>query len=119
MLQRERSDLAKAIELKAKIDNAKCDSKEQRQIFIDNFNSATTMMRVVASTFAKLAAVENAREKDLRQREMQVSDCAAAAADGGVGVCSRESDHAGHHSHWQVSRRQYERTDVVLGRCRS
>jgi hypothetical protein len=118
MLQRERSDLAKAIELKAKIDSAKSDSKEQRQIFNEHFNSATTMMRVVASTFAKLAAVENAREKDLRQREMQVSDCGGAAAAAGVCVCTGEREHIRHQSHSQVSC-HYERTDVVLGRCRS
>ncbi len=73
MLERERSDAAKAAELKAKIENAKCEAKEQKQTLKEHFESAATMMRVVASTFAKLAAVENARDKTQRQSEMQVS----------------------------------------------
>lgn len=72
MLQRDRVENAKALELKAKVDHAKCEAKEHKQSFKEHFDSATSMMRVVASTFAKLAAVENAREKDLRQREIQV-----------------------------------------------
>jgi uncharacterized membrane-anchored protein YhcB (DUF1043 family) len=78
MLERERADAAKAADLKAKIDNAKYEAKEQRQQVKEHFDSAATMMRVVASTFAKLAAVENARDKTLRQSEMQVSVDSAA-----------------------------------------
>jgi hypothetical protein len=70
MSERERADRAKAAELKAKVDAAKVESKEHKQTFKEHFDSATNMMRVVASTFAKLAAVENARENTLRQNEL-------------------------------------------------
>jgi hypothetical protein len=73
MLERQRSDAAKAADLKAKVENAKYEAKEQKQTLKEHYQSAATMMRVVASTFAKLAAVENARDKTLRQEEMQVT----------------------------------------------
>jgi hypothetical protein len=72
MLQRERADAAKAADLKAKVENARIEAKELKQTFKEHFDSAATMMRVVASTFAKLAAVEKAREKSLQQSEMEV-----------------------------------------------
>jgi len=73
MLQRDRAEIAKAVELKAKVEHAKYEAKEHKLSFKEHFDSATSMMRVVASTFAKLAAVENARDKDLRQREIQAA----------------------------------------------
>jgi hypothetical protein len=72
MLERERSDAAKAADLKAKVENARVEAKEQKQTIKEHYDSAATMMRVVASTFAKLAAVEKAREKSLQQSEMEV-----------------------------------------------
>ena len=72
MVERQRVDAAKAADLKAKIDSAKYETKEHKQAFKEHFESASTMMRVIASTFAKLAAVENARDKTMRQGEMQV-----------------------------------------------
>ncbi len=82
MLRREHAEEVKASDLKAKVGNAKQEAKEQRLTYKEHFESATTMMRVVASTFAKLAAVENAREKDFRQKEMQVG-----GGGGGGGGC--------------------------------
>jgi hypothetical protein len=73
MLERERADAAKAADLKAKVESSRLEAKELKQTFKEHFDSAAVMMRVVASTFAKLAAVENAREKNLQQSEMEVS----------------------------------------------
>ncbi len=73
MLERERVDAAKAADLKAKVESSRLEAKELKQTFKEHFDSAAVMMRVVASTFAKLAAVEHAREKTLQQSEMEVS----------------------------------------------
>ena len=73
MLERERADAAKAADLKAKVESSRLEAKELKQTFKEHFDSAAVMMRVVASTFAKLAAVENAREKNVQQSEMEVS----------------------------------------------
>lgn len=89
MLERQRSDAAKAADLKAKVENAKYEAKEQKQTLKEHYQSAATMMRVVASTFAKLAAVENARDKTLRQEEMQAAAEAKRSSSLGKGQASR------------------------------
>ena len=88
MLERERVNAAKAADLKVKVESSRLEAKELKHTFKEHFDSAAVMMRVVASTFAKLAAVENAREKNLQQSEMEVSDVLPVlrrVADAGAG----------------------------------
>jgi hypothetical protein len=100
MLERERAELAKAADLKAKVDAAKYEAKEHKQTFKEHFDSATTMMRVVASTFAKLAAVENARENNLRQSELLAAAQARRASSlDGRGSRSRMLDSRAENRH--------------------
>jgi hypothetical protein len=72
MLERARNEEIKASELKQKVEIAKCEAREVKQAFHDHFDGAAAVMRVVASTLSKLAAVENAREKNIRLSEMKV-----------------------------------------------